>query len=229
LAQFRPNFRKDSPRLANNKRALAAKVAIRRSVAEAVGAPVHVFDAFAGAGELYRDVWRDAAASYTGCDKRYFRDGRRVFVADNRRVLRAIDLAPFNVFDLDAYGCPWEQAVIIAARRKFAEGERVGIVVTEGNGANYKNGVVPVAVRSLTGLKHFATPGAAMNRSRDSIQARIWSGLAARMNARVERLWKAQGTTGAMVAYMGAVLVGNRLNEALTGSAQALGAEEKAA
>ena len=32
-----------------------------------------------------------------------------------------------------------------------------------------------------------------------------------------------------MVAYMGAVLVGNRLDEALTGSVQPLGAEEKAA
>ena len=33
----------------------------------------------------------------------------------------------------------------------------------------------------------------------------VGASLAARMNARVERLWKAQGTTGAMVAYMGAV------------------------
>jgi hypothetical protein len=32
-----------------------------------------------------------------------------------------------------------------------------------------------------------------------------------------------------MVAYMGAVLVGNRLDEALTGSVLPLGAEEKAA
>ena len=56
----------------------------------------------------------------------------------------------------------------------------------------------------------------------------VGASLAARMNARVERLWP-RGTTGAMVAYMGAVLVGNRLDEALTGSVTPLGAEEKAA
>jgi hypothetical protein len=222
-------FSRSVVQIANNPRARKAKVAIRRSVAEAIGGPVHVFDAFAGAGGLYREVWREVVASYTGCDKRYFADGRRMFVADNRRVLRAIELQAFNVFDLDAYGCPWEQALIIAARRGIAAGERVGIVVTEGNGANYKNGVVPHAVRLLVGLKHAATPGAALFRRRDDIQARIWGELARRMGASIERLWKAQGTTGQMVAYMGAILVGKRLDEAVAGSDAAPCASGKAA
>src|SRR5256885_790586 len=85
-------------------RARSAKVDIRRRVMEALGSAA-VFDAFAGAGEFYRLVWREAA-SYVGCDKRYFPDDRRAYVADNRRVLRAIDLDAFNLFDLDAYGSP---------------------------------------------------------------------------------------------------------------------------
>jgi hypothetical protein len=29
-----------------------------------------------------------------------------MFCANNRRVIRAIDLAPFSIFDLDSYGSP---------------------------------------------------------------------------------------------------------------------------
>ena len=199
----------DGPHLDNGKGgAKKAKVEIRRRVAEAIGAPVHVFEAFAGAGSLYRQTWRTLAASYVGCDRRYFRDGRKVFVADNRRVLRAIDLRPFNLFDLDAYGSPWDQAVIIAARRKLAVGERVGIVITEGNGLNYKNGVVPIAVTDLTGLVHRKTPGAALSQSRAQIHRMMWEELARRMDAVVERQWRAEVQSGASAWYVGVVLSG---------------------
>jgi len=193
----------------NASRGKSAKIKIRQLVADAVDGPLHVFEAFAGTGELYRAVWQQRATSYVGCDLRYFRDGRRVFVADNRRVLRAVDLAAFNVFDLDAYGSPWEQAVIIAARRKLVPGERIGIVVTEGNGLNYKNGVVPHAVSELIGLRHAMMPGKALNGRRGEVQERIWHALAVRLGANLERLWKAQGVSGQSVAYMGAVLRGN--------------------
>ena len=66
------------------------------------------------------------------CDTRFFTDNRPAFVADNRRVLRALDLAAFNVLDLDSYGSPWEQAYIIARRRKLRPGERLGMVPTDG-------------------------------------------------------------------------------------------------
>jgi hypothetical protein len=35
----------------------------------------------------------------------------------NWRVMRAIDLAPINVFDFDGWGEPWEQVIMLAARR----------------------------------------------------------------------------------------------------------------
>jgi hypothetical protein len=195
--------------LANNKKAGAksAKIDLRRKVAAAIGGPVHVFDAFAGAGSLYRETWKHLAASYVGCDKKYYADERRVFVADNRRVLRAIDLAPFTLFDLDAYGDPWEQAIIIAARRPIKNGERVGFVVTEA-GLHLKNGVVPHAIRELTGLRHRGTPGAALFQRRAEMHSKIWRELARRMGARVERMWKADARGNVAMVYMGAVLIG---------------------
>jgi hypothetical protein len=110
----------------NHAHSAADKAEIRRLVLEAVGPGSRVFDAFAGTGQMFAKAWK-GAGGYVGCDMRFVRDDRTAFVADNRRVLRAIDLAPFNVFDLDAYGSPWEQVLIIAARRPVAPAHQVRI------------------------------------------------------------------------------------------------------
>ncbi|WP_028167570.1 hypothetical protein [Bradyrhizobium elkanii] len=138
-------------KVTNHRHGKPAKVLIRRNVLEAVGRDVEVFDAFAGSGEMYREVWRQAAG-YVGCDQKWFRDERCAYVADNRRVLRAIDLAPFSIFDFDAFGSPWEQMLIVAARRKVAAGERLGVVLTEGSMINLKQGGLPKALGAAAGL-----------------------------------------------------------------------------
>ncbi|MBV9982279.1 hypothetical protein [Bradyrhizobium sp.] len=149
----------------NNPQAFRAKVSIRRNVLEAIGADRSVFDAFAGAGEMYSAVWKDAAF-YTGCDQKPQRDGRLMFCADNRRVLRTIDLAPFSIFDLDGYGSPWVQAIIIADRRRVAPGELLGLVLTEGAGLSYKANIVPEAIAVLTGLRTGESSGCRKSRTR---------------------------------------------------------------
>jgi len=106
-----------SPKVDNSPSAHAAKVDIRKRVLETIGpGKARVFDGFAGSGKMFEAVWSSAAA-YTGCDLKWQNDDRRMYAADSRRVLRSIDLAQFNVFDLDAYGSPYEQCLIIAARR----------------------------------------------------------------------------------------------------------------
>jgi hypothetical protein len=79
---------------------------------------------------MWSAVWK-RASDYVGVDEVYKPwDPRRRFVGDNRIVMRAVDLQPFNVFDLDAFGDPWEQLVILAARRKWAPGERGAVLLT---------------------------------------------------------------------------------------------------
>ncbi len=52
------------------------KTAIRARVLEAIGADkARVFDAFAGAGVAYYTVW-NRAASYVGCDLKWYSAGR---------------------------------------------------------------------------------------------------------------------------------------------------------
>lgn len=188
----------------NNPQAFRAKVAIRRNVLAAIGADAAVFDAFAGAGEMYSAVWKDAA-HYTGCDQKPQRDGRLMFCADNRRVMRAIDLAPFSVFDFDSYGSPWVQAIILADRRRVAAGEQLGLVLTEGAGFAYKSNIVPEAIALLTGLR---TGIVGLSKKQDAVIDRAIAGLARRMGCEIVKRWQAEGRTGSAMRYIGLVLRG---------------------
>jgi hypothetical protein len=190
----------------NNPRAFTAKVDIRQRVFNEIAATgdVRVFDAYAGSGEMYSAVWNKAKA-YTGCDLKWERDGRRMFVGDNRRVMRSIDLRPFNVFDLDAYGSPWEQAIIVAGRRRVGPGELFGLVLTEGSGLAMKVNVIAGALQELTGLR---TGAAGVFKNRDFICNRAITGLARRMSCTVVKQWRADGKTGASMRYIGLVLKG---------------------
>jgi len=189
----------------NSPTAFAAKVSIRQRVLDAVGADkANVFDAFAGGGEMHAAVWK-SAASYIGCDQKWQRDGRTMFCADNRRVMRSIKLDRFNVFDLDAYGVPWEQAIIIADRRPVKPGEVVGMVLTEGGGLSLRNNIVPMSVRVLGRLK----PGiVGLSKKQDAVINRVIEGLAKRMRCEVVKRWQAEGKTGASMRYIGLVLKG---------------------
>lgn len=191
----------------NHPAARVAKIEVRRRVLNEMGPGAVVFDAFAGDGAMWRAVWHEAAG-YVGCDLLWYRDERTAFVSDNIRVLRAIpesELRGFTLFDLDAYGSPWEQAAIIAARRPLWPGERMGLVLTEGSGLKLKMGGYPAALCALAGIRPGAAGGA---KAHDELIDRALVGLCRRMGARVSRRWQAQGRSGAAVRYIGLVLDG---------------------
>ncbi|MDP3767758.1 MAG: hypothetical protein Q8S13_07065 [Dehalococcoidia bacterium] len=198
-----------APLVTNARHGWKAKVQIREHVMAELGAErTIVFDAFAGAGIMWREVW-SRAAGYVGCDERWHNDERRCFVADNRRVLRCIDLAPFTIFDADAYGSPWEALLIIAARRKIQPGERIALVLTEGTSLKTRWGSqLPNALSEAAGLTRAAARGA--GRVHDEIIGRALAGVVDRMGGRIVRQWRAMGTTTAAVRYLGVVLEGQR-------------------
>lgn len=179
----------------NTKKSHGAKVELRLRVLEHV-TPAHVFDAFCGLGEMYRGAWKNAA-SYVGCDERPWdpKDERRRFVADNRRVLRAIDLHAFNVFDLDAYGGPWEQLHIIAARRTWKTGERGAVILTDGSTRKTRLGQGSHAMNSLVGAKTLRAFGVSLKSSASMADAalRAWY---ARAGVVPKKSWMAQSLGG---------------------------------
>ncbi len=189
----------------NAVRALPAKIEIRNNVLAAIGADkASVFDGFSGEGRLYDLVWHKAAR-YCGCDLKWFPDNRLAYVADNCRVLRAIDLSPFNIFDFDAYGSCWTQVLITIARRPLVKGEKLGLCLTEGTSLKLRFGSLPYALAQLCGLNpHLA--GAAQGS--DDIMERAIASMARRFNARILRRWEAHGVSGARMRYYGLILEG---------------------
>ena len=132
----------------NTPSATAAKVALRQHVLDRVS-PARVLDAFCGGGVMYGAVWRKAKA-YVPCDSARWAPGDPVrFVCDNRRLLRCLDLGDFNVFDFDAFGSPWEQVLILAARRRWGTGEKGGLVLTDGSALKTRWGALPAALAEL--------------------------------------------------------------------------------
>jgi hypothetical protein len=193
----------------NSTVALSAKVAIRENVMAAIAQDCAtpgpaVFDAFAGEGVLFRQVWH-RAVSYVGCDLKWYRDERLMFVADNHRVMRAIDLSAFNVFDIDSWGSPWDQVLILAARRPLAAGERLGLVLTEGSSLKLRMGALPHSLVTLSSIRP-RLDGAA--RGHDDIIDRALAGMCRRMQCRIVKRWQARTRTGSAMRYVGLVLEG---------------------
>lgn len=108
-----------------------AKLELRRWILDVVR-PSRVLDVFAGIdGEMHRGAWY-AADRYLGLDERWSPDDMRDrLVGDSYQILRSIDLAPWNIFDIDCYGMPWEALLIVAARRSWAPGEPGAIICTD--------------------------------------------------------------------------------------------------
>lgn len=196
---------KDSNKKTNNHpKSMAAKIALRRNVLDGIN-HARVFDAFAGSGKMYREVWHKAAA-YTGCDLKWFRDERSVFVAKCQRVMRCIDLGEFNIFDFDAYGSPWLQVQILAARRRLAPDEKIGVILTDGSGLKLKMGQCPKALAQLCGLEKSSVPG--INRAHDMLIDRALDETCRLMNARILARWEHDRTGRSEMKYLALLLQG---------------------
>lgn len=191
----------------NHPLALTAKVGLRRRVLDQVK-PARVLDLFCGEQVLWRAVWQ-YAQEYVGCDDTPWtmaEDPR--YACDNRRLLRCLDLQAFNVFDLDAFGSPWEQMTILAARRAWRPGEIGAVVVTDGSTLKTRWGEMPGAMRGLCGFSGTRIP-ATMVKS-EELRRLALAGFARRAGVRPFKQWEAIGPSPAYVYYAAIVFKGIR-------------------
>jgi hypothetical protein len=110
-----------SSRQINNSH-LLDKVALRiEALGEVSGNSVEVLDAFCGDRVLWQKVQdsTDRELSVFGIDKE---NEHANIKADNRKILGVMDLSPFQIIDLDAYGLPFEQIEKVFGNDSLAKG-----------------------------------------------------------------------------------------------------------
>jgi len=98
---------------------LRTKVRLRVDAVKAMGKDrVYVLDAFAGQGLVWKAVQKQLPSveiTTLGIEKKKYLSPN-VIMGDNRKVMKGLDLAIFDLIDLDAFGCPWEQLAICSER-----------------------------------------------------------------------------------------------------------------
>jgi len=184
---------------------LNAKVLLRRHVLEAVK-PSHILDLFCGERILFRAVWQ-YAQDYVACDDMAWTIAEEArYVCDNRRLLRCLDLHEFNVFDLDAFGSPWEQMAILAVRRPWDPGERGAIVITDGSTLKTRFGELPGAMQHLCGFTGRRIP--ATTAGAEDLRRLALAGFARRAGVRPLKQWEAVGPRPAELYYAAVIFTG---------------------
>ncbi|MGN6107747.1 MAG: hypothetical protein ACTHU0_21740 [Kofleriaceae bacterium] len=124
--------------------ALSTKVDLRhwlleQLAARGVAAP-RILDCFCAGGQMWaRAYGRPAQDRYLGIDLDLYRDERRTIVADSARFLRDVEFraGEWDVYDLDAFGTPFEHLAVLGRRLGEAEidpGRAFGFVLTDGTG-----------------------------------------------------------------------------------------------
>lgn len=129
---------------------ITAKRQIRLSILDKIKSP-RVCEVFCGAGEMYRSVWHKAD-DYIGIDRRKFFDERKTICGDAEKAIRIINLNEYNIFDIDAYGSPYNILSYIVQNR--TEKGSVAFIITDGSAMDLRLGRVGKGLRELSGIKN---------------------------------------------------------------------------
>jgi hypothetical protein len=96
---------------------LRTKLRLRKQAVELIDKKsISVLDAYAGEGVVWnrmRKEMPDINFTTLGIEKRKYLNPA-VIMGDNRKVMKGLDLTQFDLIDLDAFGCPWEQLALCA-------------------------------------------------------------------------------------------------------------------
>ena len=125
-----------------------AKTEIRLSVLSEIENP-KVLEVFCGAGEMYKNVWHNSE-KYTGIDKVKYFDERHTICGDAEKAVRLIDVNDYNIFDIDAYGSPYEILDYIVDKIDTSN-KKIAFVITDGIDMDLRLGRVCAGLRKFIG------------------------------------------------------------------------------
>ena len=179
---------------------ISAKEEIRKKILSEIENPC-VLEVFCGAGEMYQKVWRKADC-YTGIDKRKFFDGRHTICGDAEKAIRVVDINKYNIFDIDAYGSPYNIISYIVQNRVF-DGE-TAFVVTDGSAMDLRLGRVSKGLRELSGIKNHVLKKASS--IHDELILKVIENIENITGKKATNFMIAKGRTGAAMRYYAFVL-----------------------
>ncbi len=177
------------------------KIIIRKNLLQCITNP-SVLECYAGSGHIWRECYQ--GFPYLGLDLKPVADGRNLLQIDNRKFLRSADLSAYNFFDLDAYGSPWHQFLIVLRRRQLSHGDRIAIAITDGLNFKMRMSSLPDGMRSCLNIP----PGLNipnLHVHQEFINARIVVESSRRAGLKIMSGWQGQNPRGNM-KYYGVVL-----------------------
>lgn len=177
-----------------------AKITAKKEIREFVLSKMNnafVLEVFCGAGDMYNDVWHNAD-SYTGIDKRKFFDKRNTLCGDAEKVLSVIDVDDFNVFDIDAYGSPYNCLDLIL-KRYIVKHKKIAFVITDGVAMDLRMGRISKGIRNILGIESHILKKA--NLIQDDLILKIIESVANKLKGVITDKKFAKGKTGAAMNY----------------------------
>lgn len=179
---------------------ITAKQQIRLSILDKINNP-RVCEVFCGAGEMYRSVWHEAE-DYMGIDKRKFFDERVTICGDAEKAIRTINLNDYNIFDIDAYGSPYNILSYIVQNR--TEKGELAFVLTDGSAMDLRLGRVSRGLRELSGIKNHVLKRA--SNIHDELIIEVVKNIEKITGKKSSNFVIAKGKTGAAMRYYAFIL-----------------------
>ena len=173
------------------------KADIRKSLVNDI-ATSRVLEVYCGSGVMHDMLWHEAM-DYVGIDKLKFFDSRKTICGDAEKALSLIDVNDFNVFDIDAYGSPYE--VLDAITRKYTLSGGVSFIITDGIQIDLRMGKICAGLRRFIDFKGKRLRNAHMMHD-DYIQ-KIVDLCANRLQGRVVSSRFLKGSKGSGMRYYG--------------------------
>lgn len=184
---------------------ITAKHALRSgAVSMLASQKTHVLEVFCGKGEMYEAVWSECN-SYLGIDKRKFQDKRAVLIGDAMSALLQVNCSEYNIFDIDAYGSPYEcLAEIVKQLEQKNKHKRIAFCITDGVQMDLRMGNITLSMACLSGINVKKISRA--HKLHDVIIARIIDHIASRLHCNVIDKKIAIGATGSGMRYYSFVI-----------------------
>lgn len=172
------------------------KEKLRLSILGVIDNP-SVLEVFCGSGDMYNKVW-NKADSYTGIDKIKYFDKRETICGDALKAVSSIDLTRYNIFDIDAYGSPYQVLQVIISRLDRSKKE-FGFTITDGSSMDLRLGRISKGLRYFTGINfHVAKKAGVLH---DLFIKDVVAKIENDLNGVCSNMLIAKGKTGAAVRY----------------------------